>query len=259
MARMDVRRILRRPLTWIIAIPVVLALAVTVGPWVYINFIKSDAPARLSFEDVPSATSATSAPTSSSGAGGATTTTDGSASADPSTLDGAWQVTSGSQVGYRVTEVLFGQDTEGVGRTSTVTGTMQLQGTTVTAATFQVDMTTFKSDESRRDSQFDGRIMDVRTYPTSTFTLTSPIQLTSIPDNLVEVGTKASGDLTLRGTTKPVEIDLVARRNGDKIEVTGSLDVKFADWGIPNPSNGPVTTQDHGSLELLLVFERSTA
>jgi polyisoprenoid-binding protein YceI len=256
MARMDVRRILRRPLTWIIAIPVVLVLAVTVGPWVYINFIKSEAPSRLSFDDVPSATSTPS----SSAAGGATTTrTDGSATADPSSLDGSWQVTSGSQVGYRVTEVLFGQDTEGVGRTSAVIGTMQLQGTTVTAATFQVDMTTFKSDESQRDSQFNGRIMDVRTYPTSTFALTSPIQLTSIPDDLVEVDTKATGNLTLRGTTKPVEIDLVARRNGDKIEVTGSLDVTFADWGIPNPSNGPVTTQNHGNLELLLVFERSTA
>jgi polyisoprenoid-binding protein YceI len=254
MARMDVRRILRRPLTWIIAIPVVLALAVTVGPWVYINFIKEDAPPQLSFADIPSATT-----TPSGGDMSAAPTTTSGASSDPASLDGVWQVTSGSQVGYRVTEVLFGQDTEGVGRTSDVTGSLQLQGTTVTAATFEVDMTTFNSDESRRDSQFNGRIMSVQTYPTSTFTLTSPIELTSIPDNLVEINTVASGTLTLRGTTKPVTIDLVARRNGDKIEVTGSLDITFADWGIPNPSNGAVTTQDHGKLEILLVFDRSAA
>jgi hypothetical protein len=33
-----------------------------------------------------------------------------------------WSIAAGSQVGYRVVEVLFGQDTEGVGRTDAVTG-----------------------------------------------------------------------------------------------------------------------------------------
>ena len=44
------------------------------------------------------------------------------------------------------------------------------------------------------------------------------------------------GELTLRGTTKTVTFDLVARRNGADIEVTGSLVIVFDEWGIPNPS-----------------------
>jgi polyisoprenoid-binding protein YceI len=155
-----------------------------------------------------------------------------------------------------VTEVLFGQDTEGVGRTSGVTGTFAISGTTVSEASFEVDMTTFESDESRRDSQFNGRIMDVETYPTATFTLSEQIDLTAIPDDLVEVSTAATGELTLHGTTKEVTIDLVARRNGSNIEVTGSLTIVFDEWGIPNPSNAAVSTNDEGLLELALVLAR---
>ena len=41
---MDVRSALRRPRTWIIAVPIVVVLALVVGPFVYINFIQDDAP-----------------------------------------------------------------------------------------------------------------------------------------------------------------------------------------------------------------------
>jgi polyisoprenoid-binding protein YceI len=152
--------------------------------------------------------------------------------------------------------VLFGQDTEGVGRTNDITGSFTIDGTTVSDASFEVDMTTFQSDEDRRDSQFDGRIMDVDTYPTSTFVLTQPIELGSLPADLEEVQVQATGDLTLRGTTKPVTFDLVARRNGANIEITGSLTVVFDEWGIPNPSNAAVSTNDEGLLELALVLTR---
>jgi polyisoprenoid-binding protein YceI len=262
MAAMNLRRILRRPRTWLIAVPVAALLAITAGPFVYINFIKDDPPPRLGFDDLSASDTAES---SSTLAGDGTTTTEapvdtpattGDAAAGASGLDGTWSVADGSQVGYRVTEVLFGQDTEGVGRTSGVTGTFVISGTTVSEASFEVDMTTFESDESRRDSQFNGRIMDVETYPTATFTLSEQIDLTAIPDDLVEVSTAATGELTLHGTTKEVTIDLVARRNGSNIEVTGSLTIVFDEWGIPNPSNAAVSTNDEGLLELALVLAR---
>lgn len=67
---------------------------------------------------------------------------------------------AGSQVGYRVREVLFGQGAEAVGRTQDVTGTITISGSSVTAGSFTADLTTVKSDKSRRDAQFQGRIMD---------------------------------------------------------------------------------------------------
>jgi hypothetical protein len=48
----------------------------------------------------------------------------------------------------------------------------------------------------------------------------------------------------------------MAQRNGDQLEINGSLDIQFADWGIPNPSIGPISTEDHGVLELLIILAR---
>ena len=85
----------------------------------------------------------------------------------PAGVDGTWvAVQDSSTVGYRIQEVLAGVDTEAAGRTDQVTGSITIDGTQVTAADFTVDMATFTSDESRRDGQFNGRIMSVDQFPT---------------------------------------------------------------------------------------------
>ena len=102
---------LRKPRTWFIAVPVVILLAVVVGPFVYFNVIQDDAPARASVDDLKT-------PTTDDGA--TTETTDGSgdttAPSDSATIDGSWEVAdgTGSFAGYRATEVLFGQSNDRV-------------------------------------------------------------------------------------------------------------------------------------------------
>ena len=150
-------------------------------------------------------------------------------------------------------EVLFGQDTEGVGRTNAVTGSITLSRTAATAAGFTVDMTTLQSDEDNRDRKFKGEIMETSTFPTASFTLSRPIELGSIPADGSEITATATGELILHGVTKPVTLDVTAKKTGNSIAIAGSTDVTFADYGIANPSNGAVTTQDHGLIEFLLV------
>ncbi len=64
------------------------------------------------------------------------------------------------------------------------------------------------------------------------------------------------------GRRRPVPpqpgLEAKRRRNGDRLEVSGTVPITFAVWGIPNPGFGPVTAEAHGLLELLLVFERAT-
>jgi polyisoprenoid-binding protein YceI len=156
-----------------------------------------------------------------------------------------------------VPEVLFGQDTEGVGRTSDVSGSLTIDGTTIAATEIEVDLTTVASDSSQRDNQFRNRIMETSTYPTATFSLASPITLEDVPDDLEEVTVQATGQLTLHGVTNTVTMDLAARRNGDAIEVTGSVPVAFADYGIDNPSFGGISVGDSGTMEFAVVFARS--
>ena len=225
---------------WLLTGVLVLAAGVVGGPFVYIHFIEKKAPAPLSL----------SKPTTS-----ATATV--SNASDNTGVNGTWTVTSGSAVGYRVQEVLFGQSNTAAGRTSSVTGSITIDGKTVSAATFTVDMTTVTSDQQRRDNQFNGRIMDTASYPTATFKLSGPIVLSSIPAVGVHGSTQATGVLTMHGTSKTVTFTIKGQRTSSGIQVTGQIPITFADWNIPNPSFGPVTTDDHGILEFLLVFSRA--
>lgn len=229
---------IRRHWAWSVAgaVAIVVVLAVG-GPFVYIHFISAKAPAQLAV------------PPTGSGSG------PGSSASTP--LTGTWNAGSGSQAGYRVNEILFGQKNTAVGRTSSVTGHIAISGTTVTAGTFTVGMASVRSDQAMRDVQFRGRIMDVARYPDSTFTLTRPISLAPLPAAGVDRSYPAHGDLTLHGQRRTVTLTVQAVRSGSAIQVSGSIPVTFARWGIPNPSFGPVTTQDHGELEFLLVLHRS--
>jgi polyisoprenoid-binding protein YceI len=222
----------RHWLRWLIGAVVALVVLGVGGPFLYIHFFNGSTPAALSL------------PTASTAARGS--------------LAGSYRVGSGSVVGYRVNEVLVGQSTTAVGRTTSVTGHLTIAGTTATAATFSVPMATVHSDKSQRDEQFDSRIMDVAQYPTGTFALTRPIDLAPLPATGVIRSYTATGKLTLHGTTRTVTFTLTAERKAGRIEVVGHIPVLFSDYNVQNPSvGGFVTTQDHGLLEFLLVFSKA--
>jgi len=251
----------KKSLLWIGGAVVALVLLVVGGTWVYIHLIKDDAPAELTLETNDTSASASTVPasdgssaTTAASSGGAATTAGGAASSG--SIDGSWAASAQSLLGYRVKEVLFGQSTEAVGRTNAITGSLTIAGSTVDKGDFTVDMTTVKSDSGNRDRQFSGRIMDTSSFPTSTFALTEPIELGSVPAEGQTVTASATGDLTLHGTTKPVTFDVKAQLKDGNIEVNGTIPVVFADYGIPNPTFGPASTEDNGVLEFLLVFTK---
>ena len=235
----------RHWLRWLIGSVVVLAVLAVTGPFIYIHFFNGSTPAALSLPSAGATASGSSTPAAGTVAAGGP-------------VGGTWTVGSGSIVGYRVNENLLGQNATAVGRTTSVSGHMVINGTTVTAATFSVPMAAIHSDKSQRDAQFDGRIMDVAQFPTGTFTLTSPISLAPLPAVGVIKDYTAHGTLTLHGTSRPVTFTLTAERKGTQIDVVGHIRVLFSDWNIQNPSfAGFVTTQDYGLLEFLLVFGKS--
>jgi polyisoprenoid-binding protein YceI len=266
----------------LIGVVAVAVLAATAGPFVYIHFIKKDAPKTVETQGlptrsssdtaitvpsstVPSSTAMSSTVTTTAVTTTAVTTAAAATSTTASAATGAaenYTLTMSADiaknyVGYRVTEVLFGQHTQGVGRTTKVTGSLSLAGAAITAAEFTVDMTTLKSDEDNRDRKFQGEIMQTSTYPAATFTITKPIELGSVPADGTQITASATGDLTLHGVTKSVTLEVKTQRNGNIVDVLGSTNVKFADYKINNPSNGAVTTEDNGTIEFLLTFTKS--
>jgi polyisoprenoid-binding protein YceI len=228
----------RRWKRWLIVGVAAAALVGVGGPYVYINYIQDDPPAALSLDSPPTTPENTS----------------GSGEQAREGVEGAWRVGSGSQAGYRVDEVLFGQNVTAVGRTEEVTGDLEIKGTRAVSGSFTVDLASVRSDSDQRDGQFRGRVMNTEQYPKATFELTEPADFGSAPAVNEQVTAETTGDLTIHGQTNSVTFDLTAQRTADGFRVNGSVPVTFADYGIDAPNFGGITVEDEGSIEFLLAF-----
>src|SRR4051812_38713596 len=144
------------------------------------------------------------------------------APADSASVAGTWNVTTGSEAGYRVREKLasLSAQSDAVGRTPDVTGSVVIDDTSVSKASFEIDLTTLKSDEDRRDNRVQGTLQTDQ-FPTATFELTQPIPVDD--PTAAKASVDAVGDLTIHGVTKSVTIPIDAARNGDNLELVGSI------------------------------------
>jgi polyisoprenoid-binding protein YceI len=248
---------------------VILALALAVGGaagFAYL-FLRAPAPAPVGLVTVaPSDTAAASQPLPASSAGSGAF--DPAVTAPSGGLEGTWSVDtsigtlddgSGSFVGYRVQEELanVGAATA-VGRTQAVTGSLTLDGTTLTAVEVTADLSTLRSDNDMRDGQLQRQALETGAFPTATFVLTEPIELGSPPAEGDVVEATAAGELTLHGQTRPIELPIDARLADGVMTVAGSIDIAFADYGIAQPQSMMVLSiDDHGTMELQLHFTKT--
>lgn len=168
--------------------------------------------------------------------------------------DGDWKVTSGSRAGYRVDEVLNGQDVTVVGRTDEVTGEVTIEADEVVGAQIIVDTASITTDSSSRDSYFRNEALNVDEFPTAEFTLDIPIPLPAIGSKAVTV--TGEGQLQLAGAAESVKVDLTIVRTAKGVTVSGALPITFEDFGVSAPSLGFVKVEDHGTIEFLLNLEK---
>ena len=163
-----------------------------------------------------------------------------------------------SFAGFRVNEVLGGGigDFTAVGRTADVSGSIELSGNVLVAATVEVTMSTLKTDNGSRDGQA-RRALNTNEFPVATFTLVEPVEL---PAGMAEgeaFSGPAHGDLTIKGVTNKATFDLQAQLVGDTIVAVGSSHVVFSDYGVTAPT-APivVSVEDNGIMEFQLIFTR---
>ena len=83
----------------------------------------------------------------------------------------------------------------------------------------------------RRDEQLRGQFLDVPNHPTLSFTSTGVEQVS-------ETSFKVTGDLTIRGVTKPVNLDMEVTgaesdpRDNLRVRFAGSATINRKDWGV---------------------------
>jgi polyisoprenoid-binding protein YceI len=245
----------------------VVTTAIAAGGLFYLFGRSTPAAVSLTAASSPAATASASASATESAAATATAegTTDGTATGD---LSGTWTVNTSigsfadftsSFVGYRVEEELanVGAATA-VGRTPSVSGTLVLNGTTITGVSIEADLSTLQSDNDMRDGQLRRQALETSTYPKATFVLTQPIELDGLPADGQTISITATGDLTIHGVTRSVEIPLEAKLSDGVVTVVGSTTIRFADYGMSSPQSMMVLSiADEGVMELQLQFTKA--
>ncbi|GAB3615742.1 hypothetical protein GCM10027416_02990 [Okibacterium endophyticum] len=212
------------------------AVAAFAGPVIYRDIVAGDAAAPPSVTTDPSP---------------------GTTQDAPSDLSGTWNVSDGSEAGYRVDEVLNGTDVTVTGRTEEVTGTLEVDDLTLTSAEITVDVASIATDQAARDEYFRSTALKTDEFPTATFELTEPVTTDSAP-TVGEVRTvQATGNLTLAGVTQQVTVELQVALNGTDGQIAGSIPITFADYNITAPDLGFVSVEPTGFVEFQLVVSRS--
>lgn len=168
-------------------------------------------------------------------------------------IAGTWTVTDGSEAGYRVEEVLNGQDVTVVGRTEDTSGEITIEDTTLTEGTVVVDLTTVATDEQNRDDYFRTEAVDTATHPEATFTLADDVDFAALAEDGTATVT-VPGTLAINGAEQDVEVELTLTRTEEGLTVVGASDVSRADYGVEAPSLGFVTVEDAGQIEFSLVL-----
>lgn len=243
----------RPPVRMIYAIGAALVVIIGAALWWFV--LRDDSPAAF---DIDSA------------AGGVTTTSDpvdeGTAAPEPlDSADGTWVVdpaaggdVGGTSAGFRIDEELSTVgSTTAVGRTTQVEAEVVIAGDMVTDVEVVVDMGSLATDEPRRDNRMRDALATSE-FPTATFVLTEPIVLTSTPLDGETISVAATGDMTIKGVTNPVTVDLDARVVDRTLVVVGSMPVVLADYGVEAPSAPIVlSVADQGTIEFQLFLTKT--
>lgn len=233
---------------------VVVVVALGAALWWFV--LRVDEPEELSLD---SGTGTTEAVAGDAGDGGEA----------PDSLDGTWTVqtggdtTAGFRIGVSYANGLV--DHTAVGRSTEVTGTMELAGTEISEGSFTVDVQAIEFTDdpglpvARRADAIRTQGLETNDFPEATFALTEPIDFGEVPAAGETITATATGDLTIHGVTRPVTFEVEAVLDGATIRVVTAdpVPIVLADFDIEEP-RAPVVASvaDEGAFEFLVVLEQ---
>src|SRR5438309_3157927 len=155
---------------------------------------------------------------------------------------GAWTVSDKSKATIRVREQLVGVSlpSDAVLTATGAKGSFELNadGSFESGSKVTFDLSTLSSDERNRDSFIKQDTLQVRQFPKAEFV---PTKVSGLSLPLATSGSftfTLTGNMTIRGTTKEVIFDVVAKRDGSDLTATATANPswKFGDFGMTAPS-----------------------
>lgn len=149
-----------------------------------------------------------------------------------------------STVTVRVRETLaqIQAPSDAVLTTSALTGQILLatDGSLADGSRVTVDLTTLRSDQSRRDNFIKDNTLETRRFPRADFVIK---RATGLPAPLPLTGewrVTLIGDLTLHGVTKELSWEGTVKRSGADVTGTATTKFTFGQFGMERPVVGSV-------------------
>ncbi|MBI4502010.1 MAG: YceI family protein [Gemmatimonadetes bacterium] len=145
----------------------------------------------------------------------------------------------GNEARYRVREQLANFDfpSDAVGATQSLTGGILVndKGMIVPdSSRFVVDLKTLTSNEARRDRFLQRNTLKTDSFPDLVFVPTGIKDLPRAPTS-VPASFQLTGDMTLRGVTRPAVWDVTVKQAGQDLVGSASTKFAFADFGLEVP------------------------
>ncbi|MBA3945977.1 MAG: YceI family protein [Herpetosiphonaceae bacterium] len=224
-----------------IAVLLLLLLAVSV------YFFRLTAPVAVS----QPATLVAGATTGSTGAATVAATTASNATSAGSSGTQVYRIDPAqSQAAYHAKETFINRNNQfnaPVGVTKAITGEVTINRAQPAASRIGdivIDISQLKSDSDRRDNAIRRQWLESSRYPLATF---SHATISDLPSSLQE-GTlfpfKMSGDMTLRGTTKPVTWTVNATLQGTTLRGQATTPLKLSTFNIQAPDIAGILRAD---------------
>lgn len=144
----------------------------------------------------------------------------------------------GNEARYLVREQLarINFPSDAVGRTTGVDGVLTVDGAGRIGAGsgFSIDLAALASDSDRRDNYVRRNTLQTEAHPAAVFVPTAFSGL-AFPLPAGDATFRITGDLTIRGVTRPVTWDVTARAAGSGIAGTARTNFTFDDFGLDKP------------------------
>ena len=205
-----------------------LLVGAAVGTGAY-NLLKPTAAASTPIAAVPLATNSVDLPVTTDASDGA--------SATPAIYE---IQPADSQASFTIDEVLRGSPKTVVGTTDQVSGQIAFDSSDPSSAqvgTILIDARTLATDDSSRNRVLNNQILSTDQYEYISFTTA---QISGLPQTVTPgqpFTFQLSGDLTIRGVSKPATFDVTVTPAADgTLSGSATTTIQYSDWGISIPS-----------------------
>ena len=186
---------------------------------------------------------------------------DSGAKAASTPLDGQWHVVEGknpniTSVGFTFSEILPGDERVTSGSTGYVTGEAEISDSTLNSAMIEVDMNELSTDRDVRDVNMKDKLFETSKFPTATFALTEPVDVSQLPEDGTAGLIDVTGKLTIKDHTELVDAQFQALRDGEMLIVSGEVEINREDFGVHSPDLIAAKIAETGTVDIRLSFSK---